>query len=293
MNSIINISNEKLTVGINTAGAYLTSVFSHASQREMMWQGDDKAWNGQDIMIFPFVARMKDGYYHVDGMRHSMPKHGICRKRQFDIEEHNCDKLVMSISFNAESLEQYPYKFKAYAIFELIGSSLSVCYRIQNMDNKTIYYGIGGHPAFQLDGVESEVGTDTSGNYLSFDKEYDLRVMTCDESNFYVTGERAFGKSGRMQLSKDLFANDAVIFKNNFNTMSIKRRDGGIIRFTSEADYMAIWSHSVYGAYCCIEPWWSTPDEDNPCREMSGKYSIKHAKKGEHKDYLYIIEVID
>ena len=293
MNNITNISNDKLTVSINTTGAYLTSIISNASQREMMWQGDDKVWSGQDIMIFPFVARMKDSYYQVDGVRYNMPKHGICRNRKFDIEEYKEDRVVLSMSFDDESLEQYPYKFKAYAIFELNDSSLNVCYRIQNMDDKTIHYGIGGHPAFRLDWVESDIGTDTSGNYLSFDKEYDLTAITCDESNFYVTGERYFGKASRLQLSKDLFANDAVIFKNNFNTMIIERRDGGMIRFTSEADYMAIWSHSVYGAYCCIEPWWSTPDEEDPCREMSEKFSIKHANKGETKDYLYTIEVIE
>lgn len=65
-----NITNGILDVTVNENGSLLDSVKYRGE--EYLWQGSEKSWKSKDIVIFPFVARLKDGWYIVDGKRYEM-----------------------------------------------------------------------------------------------------------------------------------------------------------------------------------------------------------------------------
>ena len=54
-----NITNGILDVTVNENGSLLDSVKYRGE--EYLWQGSEKSWKSKDIVIFPFVARLKDG----------------------------------------------------------------------------------------------------------------------------------------------------------------------------------------------------------------------------------------
>ena len=59
------IKSEYLKVEINETGSTLESLYDKAEERELLWQGSADSWTGKDVTIFPFVGRLKDGYYTV------------------------------------------------------------------------------------------------------------------------------------------------------------------------------------------------------------------------------------
>ena len=56
-------------------GGSLTSIM--VSNEERLFILDESIWSGQDNVIFPFVARLKNEKYMVDDKEYSMKIHGI------------------------------------------------------------------------------------------------------------------------------------------------------------------------------------------------------------------------
>lgn len=287
------LQNEQLLICVNSLGATLTSVYDKKTNRELLWQADEKSWNEQDICIFPHVARLKDGYYEVDGKQFELPIHGFCKLKDFVIKKHSSEHLEMVIQFDEETLSMYPYKFEFTVLFELNQNKLCVTYNVKNLDNKTIYYGIGGHPGFALDGSTNENGSDISGNSIILNKNNGLEKVVLDDSNYFVRGFEKYPlKDNVIHLSKEIFANDAIILKNNFGGAILERKNGSKILFESESNYLAFWTHAKFGEYVCFEPWWTLPDDENPNRELKDKSSIISLGVGESKEHTYSIKVI-
>ena len=104
-----NITNGILDVTVNENGSLLDSVKYRGE--EYLWQGSEKSWKSKDIVIFPFVARLKDGWYTVDGKRYEMKNHGLARYNVFTAESNTGDTLVMDFKSSEETKKQYPFDF--------------------------------------------------------------------------------------------------------------------------------------------------------------------------------------
>lgn len=292
--SIYTLQNEYLLVCVNSFGATLAGIYDKKNCMELMWQkSDERSWKKQDVCIFPFVARLKDGIYEVDGREYEMPIHGLCKLKDFVIKNHKSDTLEMSIQFDAETLRMYPYKFEFKAKFELVQNKLVVTYIVKNLDDKTIYYGIGGHPAFAVDGITTENGSDITGNNILIDEKTKFVKVVMNDSNYFVKGEESYNiPNGKLVLSKELFANDAIILKNNFAKATLVKKNGDKILFETNANYLAFWSYAQYGEFVCFEPWWTLPDDENPKRELKEKSSILSLNESDSKEYSYSVSVI-
>lgn len=287
------LQNKNLLVCINSVGATLLGVFDKVNSKELLWQGDKKSWNEKDICIFPHVARLKDGWYTVDGVEYELPIHGLCKFYYFKVKKHTTDMVEMFINYNEESLRMYPYKFEFTAKFELEENKLKVTYIVKNLDDKTIYYGIGGHPGFALDGVTKWSGSDISGNTILLNDADEYTKITMDKSNFFVRGKENFcAPQNKINLSKDVFANDAIILCNNFGGATLEKKNGGKIVFETDSTYLAFWSHAKFGEYVCFEPWWTLPDDENPKRELKDKSSIISLGVGESREYSYSVKIV-
>ncbi|MDE7337520.1 MAG: aldose 1-epimerase family protein, partial [Clostridia bacterium] len=66
------IKSDTLRVEINETGSTLESFYDLKEKEELLWQGSEDSWTGKDVTIFPFVGRLKDGYYTVNGEKYSM-----------------------------------------------------------------------------------------------------------------------------------------------------------------------------------------------------------------------------
>ena len=84
-----------------------------------------------------------------------------------------------------------------------------------------------------------------------------------------------------------------LICDNNFNHLTLKRKDGRRISFRFHSKYLSIWSKPNAGDFVCIEPWDGLPDFENPNLELSKKEGINSLKPGEEYLFSYEMEFID
>ena len=146
---IHTIKNEFLTVSAKEAGAELMSILG-ADGTEYLWQGDPKYWSDRALNIFPYVARLNGGKYYLDGELHEMAIHGIAPYRDFTVTENDGTRMVFALRSDEKTYDEYPRNFVFQIVYALQGKTLTVSFRCENLDGKTMYFGLGGHPGFNV-----------------------------------------------------------------------------------------------------------------------------------------------
>ncbi len=287
---MITIQNEHLKVNINENGGSMTSIQKDGI--EYQWQGDKDSWLGQDVVIFPFVARLKDQKYTVDGVEYSMKSHGLCRYSTLMVEAKKEDMVILSLTWSESTLLQYPYKFKFFATYELIDNELKVSYKVVNIDEKAIYFGIGGHPALKLPLKREEGEDNIDGNSIEFEYEIEPNNYSLNKDGCFITGKEKFGKIKKLDLSKNLFRKYKTLLLTDvyMNNLTLHRCDGVDIKMkVNNPKVLAIWSNENYGAYICIEPWHGIPDLEERNLELKDKELINRLDKNMEFDMSYSI----
>ena len=104
-----------------------------------------KDWNRHAPILFPIVGKVKDGKTIINGKECLLGQHGFARDMEFE----EIGKNSYVLKWNEETLEKYPYKFEFYVSYEVHGNKLTTTFKVKNVDDKDIYFGLGGHPAFQ------------------------------------------------------------------------------------------------------------------------------------------------
>lgn len=253
------IQNKFLTVTAAEKGAELRSILS-ADGTEYLWQGDSRYWSDRAPNLFPFVARLTDGKYYLDGDLHEMPIHGFAPYLDFSLKENDGNKMVLELQDNEHTFSLYPRHFSFQVIYQLEENRLNICFRVENRDEKTLYFGIGGHPGFNVplsDGKRFE--------------DYRLRFETCSPcrqviftSDCFPTGQtRPFPlEDGTvLPLSHRLFDDDAIVLIQMARQVTLEADDGHSITVTyPQMPYLGLWHWPRTDApYICIEPWGSLP----------------------------------
>ena len=59
--ALFQISNEKITIQVDSLGAELKSLKSVAQGKEYMWDADPAYWQRTSPVLCPFVGGLKDG----------------------------------------------------------------------------------------------------------------------------------------------------------------------------------------------------------------------------------------
>ena len=76
------IKNNYLQVTVSELGAELQSI-QDRNGAEYLWQGDPKYWKSRATNIFPYVGRMVNSEYFLDGNRYQLDIHGFARFCRF------------------------------------------------------------------------------------------------------------------------------------------------------------------------------------------------------------------
>ena len=136
--------------------AELTS--SQFNGKEMLFQGtkvlDQEGkpfWKRQAPILFPIVGQIKNSKTIIEGNSYEMSQHGFARDMEFEEISKTQNKHEYLLKYNEETLKKYPYKFELKVTYEIIENALNVTYQVKNIDNTTIYFGLGGHLAFNCD----------------------------------------------------------------------------------------------------------------------------------------------
>lgn len=287
---IVSISDGKLGVSVNTNGATLSSVKRLRDNREFLWQGSEDSWTEQDVVIFPFVARQKDGWYTVDGKRYDVPLHGLCRHADFEEKRiSDCETLLIN-RWNEGTLEKYPYKYEYSVRFKVENGELTVTHTAKNADDKLMYFMMGAHPAFNVCATYKDGKIDTGGNYIDFLKPISPDYLTLEEKGHFITGKAHFGTITKLSTGKDVMIKYKTVMLTDVGTdkLALRLADGESVYFDfGEVDVLAFWSMEESGAYVCIEPWHGAPDKLVPDRELKDKAFVHTLEPGIEFVYKY------
>lgn len=281
---MVQIKNEFLTVEINPFGAELFSIKNNDGY-EYLWQGNPDVWSGRAPVLFPIVGGLIDDEFIYEGRAYNLSKHGFARLSDFEVELVEDNKAVFLLKNNDELRKHYPFEFEFRVIFVLIKNTLAVEFKVNNTDDKDIYFSFGAHEAYSCPGG-------LNGYYVEFEKEEAL-------SRYFVTGNFINGEKAplpmdgnKLYLKDEFFKNDAIILPNIASKkVWVKNADNS---HTIEVDYqgfknLLIWTK--FGAeYLCIEPWNGIPDSLGFDKTIENKKDIVTLSKGKEYSLTHTIK---
>lgn len=105
------IENDFLKIELNKHGACLKSIFDKRKNKELLYQPDGRSWSGQDVVIFPVIAALKNHSYKVDGKSYSLKNHGLIRYNDVYLVNQTEEEITLGFDDNEETLKLYPFKF--------------------------------------------------------------------------------------------------------------------------------------------------------------------------------------
>ena len=272
---IHTIQNDYLTVSVAEQGAELQSI-QDMQGTEYLWQCDPKYWGDRSPMLFPFIGRLTNNRYKYMGKTYPMGIHGFAAASLFSVAEQGSDRIVLELADSPATREQYPFAFTLRITYALQDKTLQVSYRVENRDSKTMPFGIGGHPGFNVPLVAGE-------RFEDYELEFACPCQP-DRVGFspavYLNGhDEAYPlREGRfIDLKHSLFDEDAVILKNMAREVTLRSKVSGKGVTVSYPDmpYLGIWHWPQTDApYVCIEPWSSLPSRQDVVEEFSCKSDL-------------------
>lgn len=303
-NKMKTIASDKLTVQINPQGAGLWSVKENVSSDaaaaaneqgvEYLWQGDPKYWTDKAPNLFPYIARMTNKHYILDGQEYEMDIHGFAKNSLFEAVYVKDNAVTLRLKDNEETYKQYPYHFLMDITYSLQGSKLDIVFHVENKDTKVMYFGIGGHPGFN---VPMESGLCFEDYYLEFTKECQPERVSFS-ADCFVEGEPVSFplEAGKvLPLHHDMFDEDAIILTDMDSQVTLKSDKGSkAVRVTyPDMKYLGFWHRPHTDApYVCIEPWSSLPSRKGIVEDLATQPGLMKLEAGAEYNNTWSIEIL-
>lgn len=280
------ISNSKLSVQIKSKGAELFSLKNNVTQREFIWEGNSDFWGKHSPVLFPIVGTLKNNTYRFENKEYQLPRHGFARDLEFKIVYQTENEVIFSLSSDENTAKLFPFKFELQMHYILIDATLKLSYSVKNLDNKTLPFSIGAHPAFALP-FEFE-------NYsLQFEHQETLKSCTLEND---LLSDKTFEielENKNLPLSYSLFANDALIFKTlKSKFITIVETENPILKISfSDFENLGIWT-KPNAKFICIEPWLGYSDTIHSNGNLSEKDGIQIVKENQTFCCSFSIEIL-
>lgn len=251
---LIELTHKNLTAAIETKGAHLRRFYDAAADDEILWSGDPAVWSGVAPILFPVIGRLKDGQYQHNGKTYQMPKHGFARDMEFEVADKSAHRVLLRLCSNDDTLKIFPFDFCLEVTFELGDAGLCVGYVVRNTGSDQMYFTIGSHPAISLSKAAAP-------HYIEFCEPETLGVYKLVDGLIGAEPTPYLDKQQRINITPDLFKDDALIFKDiASSSLRVVSANGRMIEVTTGgAPHLGLWA--MQGAdYVCVEPWYSYDD---------------------------------
>lgn len=259
MNYIIENNNIKLTVSDH--GAEIKSLIHKTDGTELMWQADPAFWGRTAPVLFPLVGNYYGKKSVFAGQTYEMGQHGFARDMEFALKSQSADELVFTLVDTEETKIKYPFGFVLTLSYKIIDSTVNVGWMVENINEETMYFSIGGHPAFNCDLDTYTLRFEKNGKVNT---ELISNVVASDGSGCLSNEQEVHQlENGILKLSDELFAKDALIMENRqcdaVTLVDPAGRDVLSVKF--DAPLFGIWSPvGKHAPFVCIEPWYGRCD---------------------------------
>lgn len=256
------VTNGSLTVSADTAGAELHSVSYKGT--EYLWQCGD-AWKRYAPVLFPFICSPAGKKYRACGKEYTMPaNHGFARDSQFVSEAAGEGELRFSLSSSEETKKVYPYDFRLEVSYLLTAeNTVTVKNTVYNTGSETMYFYLGGHPAFNCPLAE---GLGFEDYFVEYSQPKTV-IQVWNGTRTIIENER------RLPMTRKLFDNDVIMkdapSSDSVSLKSDKDSRGVTLTWKDSCKCISVWSPTGddRAAFVCLEPWTSVPvyaDDEQP-----------------------------
>lgn len=275
------IINECLKATFSSKGGDILSVIGNDGT-EYMWQGNPAYWGGHAPQLFPFIGRLTDGKYYMDGTEHTLRKHGFLRDSELNVIEKTDTSVTFSLKSSTETLKEYDRSFEARLKYTLNGKTLDIEFTVINNDIRTMYFAYGGHPGFNVPLTE---GSNFEDYYLEFDTPGQPVSIGLSPSYFVGCNDAPFSLENDRQLTlyHELFDDDAIILRNGCRSVTLRSKfDSHTVSVSyPRMQYLGIW-HTPHtdAPFVCIEPWTSLPSHQDVVDTFEGKHDLEALAPG-------------
>ncbi|NRD21227.1 aldose 1-epimerase family protein [Winogradskyella eckloniae] len=288
-----SLKNDILQIGIKPKGAELCNITSVKNNREFLWQANPEFWGSHAPNLFPIIGCMKDDSYIYNSKLYHMPKHGFARHNDnFVVKNQSDSSITFSLSSNDDLYELYPFLFEFEITYTLSENILTINHTVTNRDRKTMYFSLGGHPAFNCPLTKDEDYTDY---FLDFEHQENSESYLLNMENGLLTNETkpVFAEGHKINLRPDLFNADALIFKDlKSRVVSLTHKTKGKVLTVNFRGFkqLGIWA-KPNAPYVCIEPWLGIADNEFTDQKIENKEGVLSLKSGAIFEASYSIEI--
>lgn len=295
--AIYQLENEDIIIGINSFGAELQSLQKKSKREgldniEYMWNADPAYWKRTSPVLFPIVGSLKNQSYTFEGKTYSMSQHGFARDMEFTLEEQTANRISFVLNDSEETLEKYPFHFALHVAYEIEGCSVKVIWKVDNTNDRTMFFSIGGHPAFLCPLLE---GTDKEEYAFAFDTEKNLVSGIIGEGGTLSDRTKEIVlEEGILQVEDSLFDEDALIIENDqaHQVAMLLPDDNPYLVVEFDAPLFGIWSPAGKDApFVCIEPWYGRCDKADFTGELPDREWGNELAAGQSFEAEYLIKV--
>ena len=287
------IENDYLRVSVDDHGAELCSIFDKIHNREVIWQADPAYWKRHAPVLFPNVGRHFEDHYRINGTEYPSKQHGFARDSEFTCVDMTADSITHKLKSSDATKENYPYDFELKIKHVLKKNQVSVCWEVVNHSNETMYFTIGGHPAFN---VPAQGNNDKKEDYLlTFNGEKSLTYLLLDPASGTALPDQTKTlelTDGTCHIDAHMFDNDALVFDNQIEKAGIAFPDGTpYLELTCHRfPNFGIWS--VPGSsFVCLEPWMGRCDDCGFKGDLAEKANINALNVDEIFNASYEIKI--
>jgi galactose mutarotase-like enzyme len=288
-----SISDGDISAAVRAEGAELSSLKKGSS--EYLWNADPAVWNRSAPQLFPIVGTLAGNEYRYDGKTYRMTRHGFARDTEFTLRSRTSSSIVFEMKDSAATRGSYPFPFVFSVGYSLKEGTLTYTWRILNTGKKTMYYSVGGHPAF----VCPDGNSMFAGCSALFTGSRPVQELSCGMINTdgLLSGEKKVLplKNGILALESETFSHDALILENSGirNVTLISSAGKKFLSVGFDTDVFGLWSpQEKHAPFLCIEPWYGRCDRNGYAGNLGEREWGNSLEPGKTAEKSFTITVL-
>lgn len=291
---IYTLKNDNVKLSVSSRGAEPVSIQTK-DKTEYLWDADPKYFGAHGFHIFPWVGRLYQERYKVGGEVYPLMIHGFLREMEMAVESETSDSLTLYFDSGEETMKNYPFRFRFLVHYKLKGYAVEITFEVRNLDDKTMYFAVGGHPGFM---VPLENGLSFDDYYLEFSTECDPKRADPTDTVLLNGSFRDYPLQGRRRLNlrHDLFDEDALVLKDTARGVTLKSdKNPRALRVDfPDCKYLGIWhTNKTEAPFVCIEPWTALQGRENTIEELETNKDMIVLEKGETYKNVWTITLYE
>lgn len=235
------------------------------------------------VVCFPLLGFLPDDRYRYDGKEYTMPIHGFAQNREFKVTQKSDTSVTYELIDDDLSYQQYPWHFCFKLTYELENDLLKTVYRVENRDDKVLFFSVGGHPRYACPIAEGDKFEDY---HIEFEKPETIANIVKSYGPISEIGKCLSNNRKRIQLDYCMFTKGCFCFHPcNSRIIYLKndKNNRGLYIDLGGASYLQFWTQPA-NPFLAIEPFFGSISSLPP-KEIDGDWIRKpgtlHIEPGE------------